>query len=182
MRPRRAAQPPAAPTGSDRSTIGAVAHRGEDPPHDGEIAADSVQRGVIIRPPGRHARPASRSRFGGLAFHDPDDVEGSHVRHDPPSPRPARAVNCCHRLGTRARTLLAPGPATGDGTGRIFPPIGAEQAMRVQIPDRGFALSGTARRPAPAGYGPPAPRAGYRPPASAALARPGAAAGHRISS
>jgi hypothetical protein len=35
-------------------------------------------------------RPASRSRFGGLAFDDPDDVEGSHVRHDPPSPRPTQ--------------------------------------------------------------------------------------------
>jgi hypothetical protein len=35
-------------------------------------------------------RPASRSRFGGLAFDDLDDVEGSHVRHDPPSPRPAQ--------------------------------------------------------------------------------------------
>ena len=60
-------------------------------------------------------------------------------------PGPLRAVNRCHRPGTRARTLRAPGPATGDGTGRIFPPIGAEQAMRIQIPDRGFALSGTAR-------------------------------------
>ena len=90
MRPRRAAQPPAAPAGSARSTIGAVTHRGEDPPHDRGIAADSVQRGVIIRPPRRHARPASRSRFGGLAFHDPDDIERSHVRHDPPSPRPAQ--------------------------------------------------------------------------------------------
>ena len=88
MRPRRAAQPPAAPAGSARSTTGAVAHRGEDPPHDGgiAIAADSVQRGVIIWPPRRHASPASRSRFGGLTFHDPDDVEGSHMRHDPPPP------------------------------------------------------------------------------------------------
>jgi pimeloyl-ACP methyl ester carboxylesterase len=31
--------------------------------------------------------------------------------------------------------------------GRIFLPIDAEQARRIQIPDRGFALSGTARRP-----------------------------------
>jgi hypothetical protein len=115
MRPRRAAWPAAAPAGSARSTIGAVAHRGDDPPHDGGIAADSVRRGVIIW------RPASRSRFGGLAFDDLDDVEGSHVRHDPPSPGPLRAVNRCHRLGTRARTLRAPGPATGDGTGRTFP-------------------------------------------------------------
>ena len=84
MRPRRAARPPAAPAGSARSTIGAVAHRGEDPSHDGGLAAGSVQRVVIIRP------PAGRSRFGGLAFDDPDDVEGSHVRHDPPSPRPAQ--------------------------------------------------------------------------------------------
>ena len=97
MRPRRAARPPAAAGGSARSTIGAVAHRGEDPPHDRGIAADSTQRGVIIW------RPASRSRFGGLAFDDPDDVEGSHVRHDPPSPRPAQAVDRCHRP--------APGPA-----------------------------------------------------------------------
>jgi hypothetical protein len=92
-------------------------------------------------------RPASRSRFGGLAFHDLDDVEGSHVRHDPPAPWPAQAVNRCHRPGTGARALRAPGPATGDGTGRTFPPIGAEQAMPIQIPNRGFALSGTARRP-----------------------------------
>jgi len=84
MRPRRAARPPAAPAGSARSTIAAVAHRGESPPHDGGLAADSVPRVVVIRP------PASRSRFGGLAFDDPDDVEGSHVRHDPPSPRPAQ--------------------------------------------------------------------------------------------
>jgi len=55
MRPRRAARPPAAPAGSVPSTIGPVAHRGEDPPHDGAIAADSVRRVVIIRP------PASRS-------------------------------------------------------------------------------------------------------------------------
>ena len=103
MRPRRAAQPSAAPAGSARSTIGAVAHRGEDPPHDRGIAADSAQRGVII------GRPASRSRFGGLAFHDPDDVEGSHVRHDPPPPGPLRAVNRRHRLGTRACALRAPG-------------------------------------------------------------------------
>jgi hypothetical protein len=62
-------------------------------------------------------------------------------------PGPLRAVNRCHRLGARARTLRAPGPATGDGAGRIFPPIGAEQAMRIQIPDRGSALSGTACAP-----------------------------------
>jgi hypothetical protein len=138
MRPRRAAHPPAAPARSARSTIGAVAHRSEDPPHDGgiAIAADSVQCGLIIRPPRRHGGPASRSRFGGLAFHDPDDVEGSHVRHNPPPPGPLRAVNHCRQPGTRTHTLRAPGPATGDSTGRIFPPIGAEQARRIQIPDR----------------------------------------------
>ncbi len=38
MRPRRAPQPPAAPAGFARSTIGAVANRGEDPPHDGGTA------------------------------------------------------------------------------------------------------------------------------------------------
>jgi hypothetical protein len=120
MRPRRAAQPPAAPAGSAWSTTGAGAHRGEDPPHDGgiAIAADIVQGSVIIWPPRRHTSPVSRSRFGGLAFHDLDDVEGSHVRHDPPSPRPAQAVNRCHRPGTRARTLRAPGgqlPAMAQG-------------------------------------------------------------------
>jgi len=136
MRPRRAAQPPAGPASSARSTTGAAAHRGEDPPHDGgiAIAADSVQRGVIIWPPRRHTSPASRSRFGSLAFHNLDDVEGPHVRHDPPSPRPAQAVNRCHRPGTRARALRASGPGTGDGTGRIFPPTGAEPATRIQIP------------------------------------------------
>ena len=144
MRPRRAAQPPAAPAGSARSTIGAVAHRGEDPPHNGGIAADSVQRGVIIW------RPASRSRFSGLAFDDLDDVEGSHVRHDPPPPRPAQGREPLPPPRHPGPALRAPGPATGDGIGRIFPPIGAESAMRIQIPDRGFALSGTARRPAPA--------------------------------
>jgi len=130
MRPRRAARPPAAPAGSARSIIGAVAHRGEDPPHDGVLAADSVQRVVIIRP------PASRSRFGGPAFDDPHDVEGAHVRHDPPSPGPLRAANRCHRFGTRARMSRAPRPAMGDGTGRIVLPITAEQAKRIQIPYR----------------------------------------------
>ena len=147
IRPRRAAQPPAAPAGSVRSTTGAVAHRGEDPPHDGgiAIAADSVQRGVIIW------RPASRSRFGGLAFHDLDDVEGSHVRHDPPSPwtcsGPRTAVT---RFGT-------PGPHLVSRASyrrwhrRIFLPISAEQATRILIPDRarlpGRRRSGRVARP-----------------------------------
>jgi hypothetical protein len=137
MRPRRASQPPAVPAGPARSTTGAAAHRSEDPPHDGGIAvaAHGVQRGVIIRPPRRHARPASRSRFGGLAFHDPDDVEGPHVRHDPPSPR------------ARSGPRTAAHRPTGDSKGRIFPPMCAEQAVRIQIPDRGLALSGTAARP-----------------------------------
>jgi hypothetical protein len=113
MRPRRAVWPPAAPGGSARSTIGAGAHGGEDPPDDRGIAADSVRRGVII------GRPASRSRFGGLAFDDLDDVEGSHVRHDPPSPRPAQGRE---PLPPPRPPGPAPGPAAGDGAGRIFPP------------------------------------------------------------
>jgi hypothetical protein len=96
-------------------------------------------------------RPASRSRFGGLAFDDLDDVEGSHVRHDPPS-----------LLARSGRELLPPprhlGPHVARPGGQLpamaqggsFPPIGAEPAMRMQIPDGAFALSGTARRTAPA--------------------------------
>ena len=152
MRPRRAAQPPAAPAGSARSTTGAVAHRGEDPPHDGgiAIAADSVQRGVIIWPPRRHASPASRSRFGGLTFHDPDDVEGSHMRHDPPPPGPLRAVNHCHRPGTWARTLHAPGASYRRWHREDLPPYWCRAGNAdPDTTKSGFALSGTARRPAP---------------------------------
>jgi len=149
MRPRRAAQPPAAPAGLARSTIGAVAHRGEDPPHDGGIAADSARRVVIIRPPGIHEGPASRSSFGGLAFDDPHDVEGSHVRHDPPSPRPAQGREPPPPASApRARTLR-PGASHRRWHRRSFLPISAEQATRILIPDRGCALSGTARRPVP---------------------------------
>jgi len=139
MRPRRAAWPPAAPGGSARSTIGAVAHRGEDLPDDRGIAADSVRRGVIIW------RPASRGRFGGLAFNDLDDVEGSHVRHDPPS---LLARSCREPLPPPRHLgphVARPGgqlPAMAQGGS--FPPIGAEPAMRMQIPDWAFALSGTA--------------------------------------
>src|SRR5215468_7903090 len=107
MGPRRAARPPAALAGSARSTIAAVAHRGEGPPHDGGLAADSVQLVVIIR------SPASRSRFGGLAFDDPHDVEGAHVRHDPPSP--------LARSGPRtAATASAPGPACRAPRGQLW--------------------------------------------------------------
>ena len=149
MRPRRAAQPPAAPAGLARSTIGAVAHRGEDPPRDGGIAAGSARRVVIIRPPGIHARPASRSSFSGLAFDDPHDVEGAHVRHDPPSPRPAQGREPPPPASApRARTLR-PGASYRRWHRRIFLPISAEQATRFLIPDRGSALSGTARRPVP---------------------------------
>jgi hypothetical protein len=90
MRARRAAESPAVPAGSARGAIGAVAHRGEDPPHDGGVPAGSVRRVVIIRSPGRRTRRASRGSLGGFAFDDSHDVEGSHVRHDPPSPRPAQ--------------------------------------------------------------------------------------------
>jgi hypothetical protein len=71
------------------------------------------------------------------------------VRHDPPSLRgPLRAANRRHRLGT-------PGPHGASRASsrrwcrRIFLHISAEQATRILIPDRGSAVSGTARRPVP---------------------------------
>jgi hypothetical protein len=115
MCPRRAAWPPAAPGGSARCTIGAVAHRGEDPPDDRGITADSVQRGVIIW------RPASRSRFGGLALDDLDDVEDSHMRHDPPSPLARSGREPLPPPRPPGPHVARPGPATGDGRERIFP-------------------------------------------------------------
>ena len=142
MRPRRAARPPVAPAGSARGTIGAVSHRGEDPPHDGGIAAGSVQRVVIIWP------PASRSRFGGLAFDDPDDVEGSHVRHDPPSPRPAQGRQPPpppRHLGPH----VAPGACYRRWHREDLPPYWCRAGNVHPDTDRGLALSGTAGVPHP---------------------------------
>jgi hypothetical protein len=117
MRPCRAAQPPAAPAGSAWSIIGAVARRGEDPPHDGGvIAADIVRRAMIIQPPGIHARPARRSSFGGLAFNDPHDVEGSHVRHDPPSPWARSGREPPSPASAPRARILRPGAAAGAGS------------------------------------------------------------------
>src|SRR5215831_10537971 len=163
MRPRRAARPPAAPAVSARSTVAAAAHRGEDPPHDGGLAADSVPRVVIIR------SPASRSRFGGLAFDDPHDVEGAHVRHDPPSP-PARS-------GPRtAATASAPGPHVARPAARYRrwhredrPPYWCRAGKADPDTRSGFALSDTVRRPPSLGT---APHSGTRRNGSGLVADP----------
>jgi hypothetical protein len=148
MRARRAAESPAVPAGSARGAIGAVAHRGEDPPHDGGVPAGSVRRVVIIRSPGRRTRRASRGSLGGFAFDDSHDVEGSHVRHDPPSPRPAQGREPLPPPRHRARTLRPQGPAIGDGTGGSSSyRFRAGNALSDTRP--GSAPGGTRQRPVP---------------------------------
>lgn len=99
---RRAAKPVAVPASPSMSAADVAAHYGQRPPHEGEHAAvTTAGRGdpVISGTPARRRAPAT----GGRPLHGLDDIKGTRVRHDLPSPPASPAPLPSRRLGINAR-------------------------------------------------------------------------------